>query len=91
MKLFESFIHWLERQYTRKLEKYCLSHGRDFEVTARPHLRDQGGYRNPYPQGKRWLLMVAIGCVNDIAMHRVRVAMSFNPHSVDQKEIHHER
>ena len=91
MKLFESFIHWLERRYSRKLEKYCLTHGRDFEATARPHLRDQGGYRNPYPQGKRWLLMVAIGCVNDIAMYRVRVAMPFNLHSVNQMEIYHER
>ena len=28
---------------------------------------------------------------HDIVMHRVRVAMPFNPHSVDQKETHHER
>ena len=40
---------------------------------------------------ERWLVLIATGCVNDIATHRVRVAMPFNPHSVDQKEIHHER
>ena len=42
-------------------------------------------------QYERWLVLIATGCINDIAMHRVRVALSFNPHSVDQKEIHHER
>ena len=42
-------------------------------------------------QYERWLFLIATGCINDIATHRVRVAMPFNPHSVDQKEIHHER
>ena len=35
MKLFESFVRWPERRYEGKLEKFCLTHGRDFEATAR--------------------------------------------------------
>ena len=42
-------------------------------------------------QYERWLFLIATGCINDIAMHRVRVALPFNPHSVNQMEIHHER
>ena len=91
MKLFESFIRWLERRYERKLEKFCLSHGRDFETAARPRQGDRGGSRRPIHEERDGFLWVATGCVHDIAMHRVRVAMPFNPHSVDQKEIHHER
>ena len=91
MKLLELFIQWLERRFALKLEKFCLTQGRDFETATGPHLRGHGGSRNLYPRGERWLLWVATGCINDIAMYRVRVAMPFNPHSVDQKEIYHER
>jgi hypothetical protein len=91
MRLLESFIRWLERRYERKLEKFYLTHRRDFATLARPHLRDRGGSRDPYARAEQCLLWIATGRVNNIAMHRVRVAMPFNPHSFDQKEIHHER
>jgi hypothetical protein len=91
MRLLESFIRWLERRYERKLEKYCLIHGQYFATATRPCVRDHSNPRNHYPRSECWLLGIATGRFNDIAMHRVRVAMPFNPHSVDQKEIHHER
>ena len=91
MRLFESFIGWLERRYERKLEKYCLTHGQYFAAATRTCVRDHNNLRDHYPRTKYWLLGNATGCFNDIAMHRVRVAMPFNPHSVNQKEIHHER
>jgi hypothetical protein len=91
MKLFKVFIRWLERRYTRKLEKFWLRHSHDFYTTT-PLLRcERSNARNPHLKGERWLLWLATGFINDIAMHRVRVAMPFKPHSVDHKEIYHER
>ena len=91
MRLLESFIRWLERRYEHKLEKYCPTHGQYFAAASRPCVRDHSNSRNHYPRSECWLLGFATGCFNDIAMHRVRVAMPFNLHSVNQKEIHHER
>jgi hypothetical protein len=42
MKPLQLFIRWLERRYTRKLEKFSLSRVRGFEAAARPRLRDHG-------------------------------------------------
>lgn len=91
MRLLESFIRWLERRYERKLEKYCLTHGQYFAAATRTSVRDHNNFRDHYPRTKYWLLGNATGYFNDIAMHRVRVAMPFKPRSVDQKEIYHER
>ena len=92
MGLHESFIRWLERRYERKLEKYCLTHhGQYFAAATRSCVRDHSNPRDHYPRIEYWLLGIAAGCFNDIAMHRVRVAMPFNPHSVNQMEIYHER
>lgn len=83
MRLLESFIRWLERRYERKLEKYCLTHGQYFAAATGTCVRDRGNPRHHYPRSERWRLGIATGCFNDIAMHRVRVAMPFKPHSVD--------
>ena len=91
MKLFESFIHWLERRYTRKLEKFWLRHSQEFETTTPFLLRERSKARNPHLKGEHWLLWLVTGFVHDIAMHRVRVALPFNLHSVNQMEIHHDR
>ena len=91
MRLFESFIGWLERRYERKLEKYCLTHEQYFAAATRICVRDHSNPRDHYPRIEYWLLGIATGCFNDIAMHRVHVAVPFNPHSLNQKEIHHER
>ncbi len=91
MRLLESFIGGLERRYERKLEKYCLTHGQYFLAATRPCVRDHRNSRNRYPRSECSLLGIATGCFYDIAMHRVRVAMPFNLHSVNQMEIYHER
>ena len=91
MGLHESFIRWLERRYERKLEKYCLTHGQYFAAATRICVRDHSEPRDHYPRTEYWLLGIATGCFHDIAMHRVRVALPFNLHSVNQMEIHHER
>ncbi len=83
MRLLESFIRWLERRYERKLEKYCLTHGQYFAAATRTCIRDRSYPRHHYPRSERWRLGIATRCFNDIATHRVRVAMPFKPHSVD--------
>ena len=91
MSLLESFIRWLDHRYERKLEKYCLTHGQYFAAATWLCVRDRSNSRDHYPRIEYWLLGIAAGCFNDITMHRVRVAMSFNLHSVNQMEIYHER
>ena len=91
MRLFESFIGWLERRYERKLKKYCRTHGQYVAAAARTCVCDHNNLRDHFQRTKYWQLGIATGCFNNIAMHRVRVALPFNLHSVNQMEIHHER
>jgi hypothetical protein len=91
MRLHESFIHWLERRYEQKLEKFCLTHRGNLKIDMALHPHGHHNSCNRYPHGSLWVLWMAAGYFYDIATHRVHVAVPFNSHSVNQQEIHHER